>query len=194
VSNDDWKSEIQQLKEEVLLTGPDPTCGHFTAWVKKMVEKYGSENSAVSYDLLTIWRIQQTKVEITVDQSINAGRDVIGSTTGINNKVQMGDINSYNQAIDQSFSSNPRLGDALKEGAKAIHESNLASPIKDDVLNNYGKLTTELQKPKPDKAILQYLWGTFQSAVGTLKPIVELGKILVSTYGIVHAAGAVAGS
>ena len=45
---------------------------------------------------------------------------MVGVVGGIENKVQMGNISAYNRAVDEAFSNNPKLRDALKAGAAAI--------------------------------------------------------------------------
>ena len=89
-----------------------------------------------------------------MDASIKAGRDVVGSVAGLNNKTQMGDVTAYNSTVDQSFSTNPQMRDALKQAHEAIVSHDLPKDLKDEILSQFGKLTAELEQPAPRKTVL----------------------------------------
>jgi len=172
-------------------------------WHAEMTQLYGRPGADLAFYILTIGQERNTlKIDIghlEVDMSKNknasgnytdasqqAGRDMTGVSGGVGNKeVTLGDVTVYNNTVDQSFSTNPELRDALKQGADAIRNHNFANPaVKESVLDSYGKLTAELQQTKPDAGMLQFLWGGIKNTVGTLKPIVELGLLLGKVFGV----------
>lgn len=184
MSNDELVKEIQLLAEQFLLEGPDPSWARTREFCDTMTAKYGETGKTLGLNLLAVLRTQSSfTMEVYVDASIKAGGNVIASATGIANRVTTGDVAVYQQTIDQSKSINPKLKDALKKGCEALHGMSLSNKVlKDDVLQNYGKLTTELDQPKPDPTVLEYLWSGISAVAGKLPAIIELGKLLLPMF------------
>jgi hypothetical protein len=185
VSGDECYAEIEKLCNELLLREPSQAWATLKPWVDDMRARFGERGANYAMLLVRILRVMpHSTMEVNVDASIKAGRDVVGSVAGLNNKAQIGDVATYNSTVDQSFSNNPKLRDALKQAHEAIVAHDLPKDLKEDVLGQFGKLTAELEQPAPRKSVLQYAWGGLAAVVGFLKPVVELGVLLAKIHGL----------
>jgi hypothetical protein len=182
VPDEDYYAEVESLVEAHLSAGKDYKWASLSAWQQELAQKHGEKGRRFGLNLMALIRFHQAP-EVKVDASIKNTGTMTGVVGGLGNNVKIGDISAYTQAVDQSFSSNPQLRDALKAGADAIRGLSLQEDLKEDVLNTYAKLTTELGKPAPAPGIVKYLWSGITAVAGTLNPIIELGKLLFPIIG-----------
>lgn len=164
-----------------------------------MKSRYGKRGGKLALNVITIAQVRGhvTNIfssEVTMNNKsaggdINevhqqAGGDMTGVVGGVHSTVEMRDVTSYNQMIDQSGSINAELRDALKEGRREIESLSLAEDVKQHVLDLYGKLTAELKKTQPKASILEMLWSGI-STVGKAAPaLILVGKLLGKYFGI----------
>jgi hypothetical protein len=188
----DIKAELKKLVRELLLADGAASPTVTQAWVKKLAGKYGEDEAAWAYDILTIQRfqLQSTNIYHTENGDVkvsnvsqSAGRDIVASAAGDGNMIQAGDISLYNQAIDKS-GMNPELATALKDGRAAIAGIQVSEDVMKSVLDNYGKLTIELQKPTPASELVKLFWAPIQMFGKGLSQIVALGGTIAKVCGI----------
>lgn len=119
------------------------------------------------------------------DKSTHVHGDAIASAVGPGASVKARDVNVYKSHVDASINIHAKLRDALKLGREAI-EQLTDREVKEAVLKNYDDLTDELNKPAPNKSTLGVLWAGIERFTNVLAPIVELGSLLATHYGIQH--------
>jgi len=98
--------------------------------------------------------------------------------------VQARDISLYKQTIERSDNLDAKLKEKIKEARETIEKLKLSKADKDDVADELGKLTSELEKTRPDPDRARRLWNHIKEVAPTVASILQtaesLAKLLFS--------------
>lgn len=108
--------------------------------------------------------------------------DVVGSALGRRARAEVGDINVYKQAVDQSSGLDDELKNVLKQARDAIEEAGLSETDKADITEDLAKLTAELEKPEKDPGLVRRYWNRIKEIAPTVSALlgsaVSIAKLL----------------
>lgn len=91
--------------------------------------------------------------------SFNIGGDVVGSAVGANAAANVRDIQVFRETIDRSQVMDGNLKARLKEARDAIEQASLPEADKRDVLDDFGKLTAEMEQHSPEAGRVRRLFN-----------------------------------
>lgn len=190
------KQALKKLARELLQADGSTTHAVTNSWMERLRNEYGEEAAEWAYDVLIIQRCQSKHVtsyhtdngDVNVtdnrsDHSITAGGSVVGSAAGSGNMIQVGDVSLYNQTVEKS-GMNTELATALKEGRTALAGIQVSEEVMQSVLENYGKLTIELQKPTPAAELVKLFWAPIQAFGKGIGQLARLGVVIGKVCGI----------
>ncbi len=166
------------------------------AWYARIRRDYGGRNAEFAYDVFQIYKARPSVInqEVIMGSSKKvygddlgggqkAGGNITASVAGHGNVLEVGSIEAYRQTVQQC-GLDAEMTAALNGGREALQGLSVSKDVMDAILNDYGRLTLELGKPKPDTGLLQKLWGGIVGTAQGVAKIAGLGKLIASKYGI----------
>ena len=136
------REQIDLFEQDFLALSKPEFVEAYTKALKTIPSESGARTSNVRDVILNGIK------EVVVGDKTHIEGNVTGSAIGRGAKVETGDITVYNQTIDKSENLAQDVKEQLKNARKAIEDTNLSQADRADILDDLGKLTAELQKPR----------------------------------------------
>ena len=193
MTDDDSFEELNDFTRELLrnyLDAPDGQHDRVTKeWYHKVEQRFGSKKAEFALLLRTMLNSRGNTTTVLGDYSvsnISAGGNMANVNTGAGAIFIARDVNTYNSGVDNSSNIKNEMKSLLKAGRDAIEKWDTDSDAKSAILQNFEKLTAELDKPNPKKSVLEILWGGITAAAKVLEPVAKIGVAIAAAYGITH--------
>ncbi|MHC4620693.1 MAG: pentapeptide repeat-containing protein [Planctomycetota bacterium] len=110
--------------------------------------------------------------------NIDIHGDVTGGAVGAGTTVKARDITVYKQTIENSQALDPALKDKLIEARDAIEKLKLPQAEKEDVADQLGNLTTEMQKRKPKARLVSRFLNRIKEIAPTVATILQTAETI----------------
>ncbi|MCA9201843.1 MAG: pentapeptide repeat-containing protein [Planctomycetales bacterium] len=114
------------------------------------------------------------------DQSTHVAGSVTNSAVGAGASFVARDVAAYRDHIQATDQISADLKQMLLDVRLAIESLDVSAAVKDDVRQDYEKLTDELGKDNPEPTRLERLWAGIQRVAEGLEPVAKLGVIIQS--------------
>lgn len=114
---------------------------------------------------------------VQMGDNFHVNGNVTGSAIGSGATVNARDITAYNQLIETGIADDS-LRSVLKQAREELERAELSDTDKGDAADELGKITEELQKPKPNGGRIQRAWTTIQGIVATVATILASAETI----------------
>ena len=115
----------------------------------------------------------------------NVGGDVVGSAVGRGASVDARDITVFKQTVDNSTNLDTELKEKLTLAREEIDKLDVPQDDKDDVADDLGKLTEELDKPEPTPNRVERFFKRIEEIAPTVGTILASATRIIQLVGIV---------
>lgn len=107
--------------------------------------------------------------------------NIIASGTSVT--INARDISVFKEIVDRSATFDADLKEKLKEAREAVDKLNLPTADKEDVTDQLSKITSELDKPKPDIGRVERFWSRIKDVAPTVAIILQTAETISKLLG-----------
>lgn len=113
------------------------------------------------------------------------GGDQVASAIGRQNLVSISNSSQLGRHVENLPRLDSKIAELIKACGNGIESLEITPGLKEELIGNLGKISTELNKNQPDKTILAFLWRSINHFASAVRPVVDLGQLLIDIYGVV---------